>query len=439
MRVLSAARWAVVTVLIGLLPNIATAISKTITVNPKVPVQAVTTWYYASCTASAGIGSYSIITAPIHGTVSYGQVSGPLPGCPAGSPALPAIAAFYDWTDTTIKPPASDFFSLLYQAPDGETEVEDVTVELPACAISIQTLATVPAIDSQSRSTIGVGEAVSLFTNIPVTWSATSLGYLSAGTVPLDVSRRNGENFPSEDCAPQTSPPAVGNEACYKAPYGAGVAVVTATATPGGESCYLTLTTVQPQNLIMTRLQYPSRTSPDDYSFFKEFFGHVFEMQMETAIFATPANVSFSYIHFEERDRLFGNYFGFAYNSLYNVNGTNGWLLNCDYDHQRGIVGYADSRDDNWEFGDWNDGNLTPFATEETTWSESEDPAPNGQAQFSKFQTAVINPDGTTTPTPGAPASTLTVPAVNFNDFRGVGDHKECEAQLAVDGLTQIQ
>ena len=80
MRVLSAARWAVVTVLIGLLPNIATAISKTITVNPTVPVQAVTTWYYASCTASAGIGSYSIITAPIHGTVSYGQVSGPLPG-----------------------------------------------------------------------------------------------------------------------------------------------------------------------------------------------------------------------------------------------------------------------------------------------------------------------------------------------------------------------
>lgn len=437
---ISAIRWVVAFLFMALMPIGAMAISKTITVNPKIPVNAVTTWFYDNCTTSAGIGSYSVITAPMHGTVSFGQLNAPLPGCPAGSPALPAIAAFYTWTDTKTPPPASDFFSLLYQAPDGETEEEDITVELPACAISLDPLASVPGTDNEARTTVGVGEAVLLQTNIPVNWSITSgpIEDFSDGTVPLDVSRRNGENFPAEDCAPQTADPVVGQQACFKAPYSPGTTVITATATEGGGSCSVTLTTVQPQGLIMRRLQYPLPTSPD-YRFvkYRSFLDEIFESEMETAIFVTPSNVSFAYVHFEELDRK-DPFFGYAFNSLYGVNGTDGWLLSCDYDHQRGRAGESYSREDNWVFADWDGGHVTPFATEETTWSESPDPAPNGTAQFSKFQIAVINPDGTTTPTPLAPQSTLLVPAVDFNGLRGPRDHKECETQVGAD-FTPVQ
>jgi hypothetical protein len=436
---ISAFRFVLALLFMALVPISSMAISKTIIVNPKIPVNAVTTWYYANCTTSAGIGSYSVITAPMHGTVSFGQLNAPLPGCSAGSPSLPAVAAFYDWTDTTIPPPASDFFSLLYQAPDGETEEEDITVELPACAIGVETLATVPGIDNDSRINLGVGESVRLTTNIPVTWSITSgpLEALTDGTVPVEH-HPFGERFPSEECSAETAEPVVGNEACFKAPYTNGTTVISATGTGGEGTCSVTLTTVEPQGLIFQRIQYPSLASPD-YKFSNDFgFGVYFNIEMESAIFVAPGNVSFANIHFKELDQP-GALFGFEFNSLYDVAGTNAWLLSCDHDHQYGESPVASSRTDQWIWTDWDDAHVTPFATEETSWSVNlTEDLPYGEAHFSKGQTAVFGPDGTLIPTPGAPAATLNVPAVNFNDFRGVGDHKECETQLGVD-FTPLQ
>lgn len=119
-----------VLLVVALSPGLAHALSKTISGVLNVPVNAVTTWYYASCTASAGIGHYTPVLAPVHGTVTFGELTAPLPGCPQGSPPLPAEAAYYRWTDAKATPPASDHFQVLYQAPDGETELDDITVDL---------------------------------------------------------------------------------------------------------------------------------------------------------------------------------------------------------------------------------------------------------------------------------------------------------------------
>jgi hypothetical protein len=113
--------------LLVLLPNAARAdFSKTITVTPGVPTQAVATWYFANCTTVLGVGSYTINVAPNHGTVSFGGVSGVIPGCPSGSPSLPAVAAYYTWLDTTPGG-SSDSFQLTYSV-NGLSEIIDVTV-----------------------------------------------------------------------------------------------------------------------------------------------------------------------------------------------------------------------------------------------------------------------------------------------------------------------
>jgi len=89
------------------------ASAKTITAKPGIPVTALTTWYIINCSTSGGVGTYSINVAPKHGTVTFADVSGPAPGCPAGSPPLPAVQATYTWTDTTYGP-TTDYFELNY-------------------------------------------------------------------------------------------------------------------------------------------------------------------------------------------------------------------------------------------------------------------------------------------------------------------------------------
>ncbi len=117
-------------VLLSLHSNGARAdVTKTIEVVAGVQTIAVTTWYYANCNTSLGVGSYSVNVAPTHGNVTSAVVSGPLPGCPAGSPSLPAVQAYYTWTDTSSSA-TSDFFQLYYILNGQVTQVEDVTVTL---------------------------------------------------------------------------------------------------------------------------------------------------------------------------------------------------------------------------------------------------------------------------------------------------------------------
>src|SRR5690242_6496366 len=88
-------------------------LAKTIEVVPSVPGRALTTWYFSSCTTSLGAGTYTMSNPPSHGAVAFDEDSGPVPGCPVGSPSLPASAADYTWTDTTLGI-ASDYFQLQY-------------------------------------------------------------------------------------------------------------------------------------------------------------------------------------------------------------------------------------------------------------------------------------------------------------------------------------
>src|SRR5271155_705097 len=128
--VMKHSRWSMLLLTIGMLSGIAHAdFAKTIQVVPNVPVNAVTTWYYSNCTTSLGVGSYAINVAPKHGTLSFTTVSGPLPGCPAGSPSLPAAQADYTWTDTASGA-TSDYFQLYFELGGTVAEVIDVTVGL---------------------------------------------------------------------------------------------------------------------------------------------------------------------------------------------------------------------------------------------------------------------------------------------------------------------
>jgi Putative Ig domain len=116
--------------MLGLLSQTAFAqFAKTIQVTPGVPVIATTTWYFLSCSNSGGLGSYTINVAPVHGTVTFADVSGPVPGCPAGSPSLPAVQSYYTWTDTTDNA-TSDSFELYYYLNGQVALVLDVTATL---------------------------------------------------------------------------------------------------------------------------------------------------------------------------------------------------------------------------------------------------------------------------------------------------------------------
>lgn len=124
------AGWCIVVLWLGLLSSPAYAdFTKTITVTPNVQVNAITTWYFANCSTILGVGSFAVNVAPKHGTLSFSGLSGPIPGCPPGSPSLPAVAAFYTWTDTTSGATA-DYFQIYYQLNGTVAQVDDITVTL---------------------------------------------------------------------------------------------------------------------------------------------------------------------------------------------------------------------------------------------------------------------------------------------------------------------
>jgi hypothetical protein len=121
----------VVAASLSLSVNTARAQTKTITVSPGVKTIAVTTWYTnkaSSCTTSLGLPSHTITIPPLYGVLSFATSTGIVPGCPAGSPALPNIVTSYTWTGGTSGA-TSDFFRVVYTAP-GLSDVANVTVEL---------------------------------------------------------------------------------------------------------------------------------------------------------------------------------------------------------------------------------------------------------------------------------------------------------------------
>jgi hypothetical protein len=113
--------------------------TKTINVVPNVQVNAVTTWYYANCDTSLGLGSYTINVAPNNGALAFGTISAPVPGCPPGSPSLPAAVAYYTWTAGTSGP-TSDYFQLYFMLNGEVAEVIDITVQLDTLKITTTSL-----------------------------------------------------------------------------------------------------------------------------------------------------------------------------------------------------------------------------------------------------------------------------------------------------------
>jgi hypothetical protein len=404
------ARWAVFPLMFGLLPCIAKAdFTKTIQVMPGVQVNAVTTWYFANCTTSLGVGSYDVNVAPMHGTLTFGAVSGPLPGCPQGSPSLPAVAAYYTWTDTTAGA-SSDYFQLYYELNGTVAEVIDVTVTLatsvPECSITSQTLATVPGIDNFSRTTIGVGESVKLTTSVPVTWTIPP----GHGTLSSDITPTTGfpanAGFPSQQCSTTTSSePIVGTQACFTASNLNDTTVVTATV--NGSACSTTFTTVQPTGLIFQMMQSPPLASPG-YRFF-DVPPIFYQIGMMSVAFLTPGNVSFANIRISEHDTPTPGLTP-QYNLLFPVNGTQAWLVGCDVDVDINAFTDVLSHTSPWVWLD--------TARQETTFSlvktQTSHTSLLGDFYYSKGQVQALSADGSLVATPNAPSAMLTVPRLSL-------------------------
>jgi hypothetical protein len=379
------ARWCAVPLVLGLLPGVARAdFSKTITVVPNVEVNAVTTWYYSNCDTSLGVGSYMVNVAPSHGVLNFGAISGPVPGCPTGSPSLPAAAAYYTWMDATGA--TTDYFQLYFEVNGSVAEVIDISVVLaePECSITSQTVETVPGI-ANSRTTIGVGEVVDLSAAVPVTWDISS----GSGTL-------------SEECA------GLSQTCSFAAPNVNDTSTVTATLP--GSSCPITFTTLQPTGLIFQRLQWPSQAP--DYYFFG--IGPDFAVKMISVAFLTPGNVSFGNVFISEHDDP-NPHLDPTYNLLFNINGTNAWLVGCDIDidntHEE-----TDPKHSYWVFLNNSKTTETPFSLVQTQWSHD---GVFANYEYSKGQIEALSSDGVFVPTPGASAATLTVPWNTFylNDF----------------------
>jgi hypothetical protein len=149
--------------------------SKTIYVFQGKRVNAVTTWYYLNCDTSLGLGSYSVAVAPNFGDLTFADLNGPVPGCPKGSPSLPAAAAFYKWTNTTTDE-TSDYFQLTFILNGGVAEYIDVTVKKVVMQISgLNTLWWFNGERPQGYPTQTTLTA-SLANAGPYTWTSSSLG-----------------------------------------------------------------------------------------------------------------------------------------------------------------------------------------------------------------------------------------------------------------------
>lgn len=260
--------------------------------------------------------------APQHGSLSFGSLSGPLPGCPSGSPSLPAVAAFYTWTDTTDAA-TSDYFQLIYSV-NGLTQTDDITVTLTApptsetCdqILTSQTVVSVPQQPS-SRTTIGVAEVVSLKTTYPANWFINGNGILNEPT--------------SGACSlSTTATPVNGTEACFTAPYSSETDTITAQLDDGsGRECSLQFNTIAPTGVIYQRLTSIPYAYRDPT--------HEGKIGMWAAAFILPGNVSFSNIGVAEDDVPVQDRFTSPVKSLlYTIPAqgrfpsVNSWLLGCD-------------------------------------------------------------------------------------------------------------
>jgi hypothetical protein len=199
--------------------------TKTIQATPGVAVQAVTTWYFASCTESLGVGGYSVNVAPKYGTLSFSTVSGPVPGCPTGSPSQPAAAAFYTMLGTEPAGTA-DYFQLYYLLNGAVAEVADVTVNpAPTDALLITTTALPSTVSGdpysfQLASSGGIGAVTwAASGNLPAGFTLSSTGLLSnsggpaqypdAGTYSITFTAAD-----SEISVSKTLPLVVASESC---------------------------------------------------------------------------------------------------------------------------------------------------------------------------------------------------------------------------------
>jgi len=157
---------------LGPLSSVAHAqFTKTIEVVPNVQVNAVTTWYYLNCDTSLGLGSYTVNVAPSHGTLAFGDISAVVPGCPAGSPPLPAAVAYYTWTDTTSGA-TSDYFQLYFMLNGQIAEVIDITVLLETNPVSANILLDGKII-SNSLTTVAVGKQIPLSASVNLSSGVT--------------------------------------------------------------------------------------------------------------------------------------------------------------------------------------------------------------------------------------------------------------------------
>ncbi|MFN7992417.1 MAG: hypothetical protein U0Q18_02380 [Bryobacteraceae bacterium] len=372
----SIANWLLLILAFGIEAGIARAdFTKTITVVPGSQVNAVTTWYYSNCSTSLGVGTYVVNVAPKYGELAFGTLSGPVPGCPPGSPSLPAAAAYYTWTDTTGA--SADYFQLYFELNGSVAEIIDVTVELaaPECTITSQTVATVPGIDN-SRTTIGIGEVVSLSAAVPVSWGISG-----------------GGSF-SDDCSGSS-------QTCtFTAP--AANSTTSITATVAGSSCSTTFTTLQPTGLIFQRMQSPPLANPG-YKF-ADVPPLFYDIGMVSVVFMTPGNVSFANIKTSEHDTPNPKLIP-PTNLLFSVGGTNAWLIGCDIDIDPNVLTDVLTKKSYWVYDAA--GQETQFSLVETQTSHV---SLLGGFYYYKGQIAALGPNGMFAPTPGAPAATLRVP-----------------------------
>lgn len=307
---------------------------------------------------------------------------------------------------------------------------------LSECSITSQTLAIVPGTSNLTRTRVGVGESVLLTANIPVTWTissgAGSLSGETAATTARDFPGAIGfpNGFPSTKCAADSPLLSSTAQSCFIAPYSNSTTVVTAMG--GGSMCSTTISTVQPTGLIYQRLEYPAGNP--DYYFEHHALDYV--IGMTGGVFLTPGDVSFVNIRIRELDNPKVLRFDPNYNLLFNVGGTNAWLVGCDkiQDNTYGANGGdpVNPKSFYWEFADnltKAGGHATAFSLVQTAWTPGLRARLRG-IEFTKGQIQALASDGSFVPLLRS-ASTLTLPA-GTPDFRRwiVGNPVTCPGQV---------
>jgi hypothetical protein len=290
-----------------------------------------------------------------------------------------------------------------------------VSLALPPCSITSRTLATVPGIED-SRTRIGVGESVELelATPEPATWTITSTSGEVALTQYLTATKDfpPNEGFPSQECSSDgLSQEVFGAQACFTAPSTSSTVVIKATSLDCS-SASQTFTVLPPNWLLFQRL-HPRGYGPD---FFLFAFGLQYRIQMESAVFVIPGDVSFANVLFKEKD-VPSPRSGERFNALLNVGGTNAWLVSCDKD-----IDYHDTKNEYGQDIDpidpkeayWvyeNNNREIPFSFVQTEWSR-EFVGAFADYEYTKRQVDAISENGTFVATPSAASAVLNLPAI---------------------------